>query len=99
MLIIRGVNVFPSQIEARAHGGGGRRARTTSSSSTREGNLDILEVQVEVNESIFSDEIKGLERLARRVENGHQGPAGGVLQGASWWSRRRSSAARERRSG
>ena len=31
--------------------------------------VDVLEVDVEVNESIFTDEIKGLEHLAKRVEN------------------------------
>jgi phenylacetate-CoA ligase len=36
---------------------------------SREGTLDVLEVHVEVNESIFSDEIKGLERLAKQVED------------------------------
>jgi phenylacetate-CoA ligase len=68
MLIIRGVNVFPSQIEAVLM------AREWVEPHyqlvvTREGALDVLEVQVEVNESVFSDEIKGLERLARRVED------------------------------
>jgi phenylacetate-CoA ligase len=36
---------------------------------SREGTLDVLEVDVEVNESIFTDEIKGLERLSKRVED------------------------------
>ena len=36
---------------------------------TREESLDVLEVQVEVNESTFTDEVKGLEGLARRVEH------------------------------
>src|SRR3990170_2958540 len=35
---------------------------------SREGSLDVLEVQVEVGEAIFSDEIKGLETLAKRIE-------------------------------
>jgi phenylacetate-CoA ligase len=34
----------------------------------REENLDTLEVQVEVNEKLFSDEIKQLERLEKRIE-------------------------------
>jgi phenylacetate-CoA ligase len=67
MLIIRGVNVFPSQIEAVLMGIEGVEPHYQLI-VTREGSLDVLEVQVEVNESIFSDEIKGLERLARRVE-------------------------------
>jgi len=67
MLIIRGVNVFPSQIEAVLMGIEGVEPHYQLI-VTREGTLDVLEVQVEVNESIFTDEIKGLERLARRVE-------------------------------
>ena len=34
----------------------------------RKDNLDTLEVQVEVNEGIFSDEIKVLQSLSRRIE-------------------------------
>jgi len=67
MLIIRGVNVFPSQIEAVLMEVEGVEPHYQLI-VTRDGTLDVLEVQVEVNESIFTDEIKGLERLARRVE-------------------------------
>jgi phenylacetate-CoA ligase len=67
MLIIRGVNVFPSQIESVLMDVEGVEPHYQLI-VTREGSLDMLEVQVEVNESVFSDEIKGLERLARRVE-------------------------------
>jgi len=67
MLIIRGVNVFPSQIEAVLMDVEGVEPHYQLI-VTRDGTLDVLEVQVEVNESIFTDEIKGLERLARRVE-------------------------------
>ena len=34
----------------------------------REGTMDTLEVQVEVNEQTFSDEIKVLQGLSRRIE-------------------------------
>ena len=67
MLIIRGINVFPSQIEAVLMAVEGVEPHYQLIVS-RDGTLDVLEVQVEVNESIFTDEIKGLERLARRVE-------------------------------
>jgi len=67
MLIIRGVNVFPSQIEAVLMDVEGVEPHYQLIVS-REGSLDVLEVQVEVNESVFTDEIKGLEKLARRVE-------------------------------
>jgi phenylacetate-CoA ligase len=68
MLIIRGVNVFPSQIEAVLMAVEGVEPHYQLVVS-REGTLDVLEVHVEVNESIFSDEIKGLERLAKQVED------------------------------
>lgn len=67
MLIIRGVNVFPSQIEAvlleieeaKPH---------YLLVVDRVGSLDQLEVQVEVDEKIFSDEIRALEALERKVQ-------------------------------
>lgn len=68
MLIIRGVNVFPSQIEAVLMEVEGVEPHYQLIVS-REGSLDVLEVQVEVNESIFSDRIKGLEGLSRRIEH------------------------------
>ena len=67
MLIIRGVNVFPSQIESVLMAVEGVEPHYQLIVS-REESLDVLEVQVEVNESIFTDEIKGLESLAKRVE-------------------------------
>jgi phenylacetate-CoA ligase len=67
MLIIRGVNVFPSQIEAVL-----MPIEETEPHYQivvdRKGALDELEVQVEVNERIFSDEIKRLEEIERRIE-------------------------------
>jgi len=68
MLIIRGVNVFPSQIESVLMAVEGVEPYYQLVVS-REGTLDVLEVHVEVNEPIFTDEIKGLERLAKRVED------------------------------
>jgi phenylacetate-CoA ligase len=67
MLIIRGVNVFPSQIESVLMEIEGVEPHYQLIVS-REGPLDVLEVQVEINESVFSDAIKGLEKLAKRVE-------------------------------
>lgn len=68
MLIIRGVNVFPSQVET---------ALLTMGEASphymlivdRVNNLDILEVHVEVEERFFSDEIKKLESLNKRITN------------------------------
>ncbi len=67
MLIIRGVNVFPSQIEAILVGIEGVEPHYVLIVN-RQDNLDTLEVQVEVNERLFSDEIKVLQALAKRIE-------------------------------
>lgn len=66
MLIIRGVNVFPSQVESALL----EMAETSPHYLLivdRVNNLDILEVQVEVEERFFSDEIKELEKLTRKI--------------------------------
>lgn len=66
MLIIRGVNVFPSQVEAVL-----MNIRGVSPHYQlvvdRVGSLDVLEIQVEVTPEIFSDEIKRLEDLEERI--------------------------------
>ncbi len=67
MLIIRGVNVFPSQIESVLMDIDGVEPHYQLIVD-REGTLDTLEVQVEVNEQTFSDEIKVLQSLSRRIE-------------------------------
>jgi phenylacetate-CoA ligase len=67
MLIIRGVNVFPSQIESILVGIEGVEPHYVLIVDRRE-NLDTLEVQVEVDERIFSDEIKVLQGLSRQIE-------------------------------
>jgi len=67
MLIIRGVNVFPSQIEAVLIGIEGIEPHYMLVVD-RQGTLDTLTVQVEVSEQLFSDEIKVLQALSRRVE-------------------------------
>ncbi len=67
MLIIRGVNVFPSQIESIL-------LETEGLSPhyqlilRREGAMDTMEIQVEVDEKIFSDEIKQLQRLEQKIQ-------------------------------
>ena len=66
MLIIRGVNVFPSQIEevllkieeVEPH---------YQLVLTREGRLDNLEVQVEVSPAMFSDEVRKLEAIEEKI--------------------------------
>ncbi|HHX23262.1 MAG TPA: phenylacetate--CoA ligase [Thermoanaerobacterales bacterium] len=66
MLIIRGVNVFPSQIES---------VLVQSEALTpnyilvvsKNGYMDELEVQVEVTEEIFTDRFKELKALEKRI--------------------------------
>jgi phenylacetate-CoA ligase len=67
MLIIRGVNVFPSQIEAVLMETPGV-APHYQLIVDREGQLDTLEVQVEVDETTFSDEVKQLQALAQNIQ-------------------------------
>ncbi len=66
MFIIRGVNVFPSQIEAAL-----LRVEGTlphyQIMLTREQDLDQMEVQVEVTPEVFSDEVRVLEDLQRKL--------------------------------
>lgn len=67
MLIIRGVNVFPSQIESVLMETKGI-APHYQLIVDREGQLDTLEVAVEVDEEVFSDEVKQLQSLAKSIE-------------------------------
>lgn len=66
MLIIRGVNVFPSQVESVL--------MTIKEAAPyyqlvvdRKNNLDTLEVRVEMNESLFSDSVKAIERVESEI--------------------------------
>lgn len=67
MLIIRGVNVFPSQIEAILMQVEGIEPHYLLIVD-RKDNLDSLEVQVEVGEQLFSDEVKHLQSLSATIE-------------------------------
>ena len=68
MLIIRGVNLFPSQVETvllemseiKPH---------YRIIVDRANNLDTLELQVEVDEEFFQDKISQLQNLRRRLQN------------------------------
>ena len=66
MLIIRGVNVFPSQVEA-ALLELGEATPHYMMIVDRVNNLDTLEIQVEVDEKFFSDEIRELEKLTKKI--------------------------------
>lgn len=66
MLIIRGVNVFPSQVEAVLLSLG-ESLPYYHLIVDRVGNLDTLEVQVEVTPSLFSDKVRSIESLGARI--------------------------------
>jgi phenylacetate-CoA ligase len=67
MIIIRGVNVFPSMVESVLLNIPGVEPHYLLVVD-RQGTLDQLEIQVEVSEKIFSDEIKKLESLGALIK-------------------------------
>jgi len=66
MLIIRGVNVFPSQIESVLLEIG-ETAPHYMLIVDRIDNLDVLEVWVEMNQEMFSDEVKKIEDIEKKI--------------------------------
>jgi len=68
MLIIRGVNVFPSQVESVLMEIEGTEPHYQIVVD-RKGSLDDIEVVVEVNERIFSDEIKVMNNLSKNIND------------------------------
>jgi phenylacetate-CoA ligase len=68
MLIIRGVNVFPSQIE-QVLGGIPGVAPHYLVVLSKKGSLDHVQVQVEVAPEFRFDEVRELERLQKRVKS------------------------------
>jgi phenylacetate-CoA ligase len=69
MLIIRGVNVFPSQIEQALIEIEGTEPQYLIVVNRGESHLDDVELQVEVKKEFFTDETRGLEVLRNRIEN------------------------------
>lgn len=67
MLIIRGVNVFPTQIESVLLELG-ETAPHYQLIVDRIGNLDTLEVWVEMTQALFSDEVKHIEDLEKTIK-------------------------------
>lgn len=67
MLIIRGVNVFPSQVEHVLMGIEGVEPHYQIEVN-RQGSLDTMSVLVEVSDNVFHDEIKILEGLTRKIQ-------------------------------
>jgi len=66
MLIIRGVNVFPTQIESVLLELGEVEPHYQLI-VRRDGSLDTLEIKVELSEEMFSDKISNLEKLEKRI--------------------------------
>ncbi|MDO5311705.1 MAG: phenylacetate--CoA ligase [Clostridia bacterium] len=67
MLIIRGVNVFPSQIEEVLLKIGEGITPNYQIIIDRENNTDTLDVNVEMTESLFADDVKSIERIENRI--------------------------------
>ena len=68
MLIIRGVNVFPSQIEEVLLKVAG--AEVTPNYQIvvdRVNNTDVFEINVEMNENLFFDEVKAIEATEKKI--------------------------------
>jgi len=68
MLIIRGVNVFPSQIESVLLEVEGVEPHYIIVVD-RKRHMDTLEIQVEVSEDVFSDEARKMEELENRLKD------------------------------
>lgn len=66
MLIIRGVNVFPSQVESILLEFGETEPHYLLVVERR-GTMDDLEIWVEVSDKMFSDKVRGLEDLEKRL--------------------------------
>ena len=68
MMIIRGVNVFPSQIEAALLSVDGTLPHYNILLYTEKG-MDNIEVDVEVSEKYFSDKVSSLEELQKKLSS------------------------------
>ena len=67
MLIIRGVNVFPSQIEEVLLNIGSSITPNYQIIVDRVNNTDTFEVLVEMSEELFSDDVKNIEKTAKLI--------------------------------
>jgi phenylacetate-CoA ligase len=69
MIIVRGINVFPSQIEHVLLNIEGTKPHYQLIVDRKERELDELEVLVEVEEKIFSDEMSKLKQLEEKIRD------------------------------
>jgi phenylacetate-CoA ligase len=67
IIVIKGVKVFPSQVESILLEVEGVEPRYQILVEQVEG-ADTLELKVEVNERVFSDEIKNLQNISAQIE-------------------------------
>ena len=68
MLIIRGVNVFPSQIEeVLLKVSGDQITPNYQIVVDRVNNVDTFDINVEMSEAFFSDNVKAIEKLEKRI--------------------------------
>ena len=68
MLIIRGVNVFPSQIEeVLLKVSGDQITPNYQIIVDRVNNVDTFDINVEMSEAFFSDNVKAIEKLEKRI--------------------------------
>lgn len=68
MLIIRGVNVFPSQIEeVLLKVSGTDISPNYQIIVDRENNVDTFDVNVEMSEKLFADDIKSIEKIEKQI--------------------------------
>jgi phenylacetate-CoA ligase len=70
MLIIRGVNVFPSQVEHVILSLG--MEPNYQIIVDRINNLDVMTVRIEMSDKMFSDSVKGIEEVERRISSSMQ---------------------------
>lgn len=68
MLIIRGVNVFPSQIESVLLNFG-EVVPHYMIYVDRAGTLDTMEIQIEMTRSMFNDRVKGIEEIEHKLRH------------------------------
>ncbi|HYA31169.1 MAG TPA: AMP-binding protein, partial [Thermodesulfovibrionales bacterium] len=68
MIVVRGINVFPSQIEHVLLSIEGTQPHYQLIVDRKAGELDELEILVEVEEKIFSDEVKTMQTLSDKIK-------------------------------
>lgn len=67
MMIIRGVNVFPSQIEEVLLRIGEGVTPNYQIIVGRENNTDTLDINVEMTEKLFADDVKSIEKIEKKI--------------------------------